>query len=106
MGSGYETRATPPRVLPWGLLAARSAVGLTHPADLRERSSGSVSSGVGDLEFLDPLVARVRHVEMALAIDRHPVGPGELAGAVARAPEPEQELASGREEPGPGRSGC
>src|SRR5262249_18429199 len=47
--------------------------------------------------FLDSLVAGVRHVEMALAVDRHPVGPGELAGVLARAPEPEQELAVRRE---------
>lgn len=47
-----------------------------------------VPSGVRDLEFLDPLVARVHHVKIALAIDRHPVGFGELAGAVASDPSP------------------
>src|SRR5262249_41003212 len=35
--------------------------------------------------------------EMALTVDRHPVGPGESAGVFARAPEPEQELAVRRE---------
>src|SRR5262249_34481074 len=45
----------------------------------------------------DSLVACIRHVEMALAVDCHPVGPAELARAVARAPEPEQELACRRE---------
>ena len=54
-------------------------------------------SAIGDLEFLDPLVARVRHVESPLAINRHSVGPGELAGAITRAPEAEQELPFGAE---------
>src|SRR5262249_8094524 len=58
----------------------------------------SAPSGVIHLEFLNALIARIRHEEVPLAIDRHTVGPGEPARVLAGAPESKEDLSSGREE--------